>query len=75
MTKRPRRNHAPVFKAKVAQRFDVHPNPMTAPRKKRIESIGTGLAVTFKGAHFPAQGLYEARPTRDTRRRSASGKT
>ena len=52
MSKRPRRNHSPAFKAKVAlaavggeqtlaelaQRFDVHPNLITQWRAKLMES-------------------------------------
>ena len=52
MSKRPRRNHSPAFKAKVAlaavrgektlaelaQQFDVHPNLITQWRSKLLES-------------------------------------
>jgi transposase len=52
MSKRPRRNHSPAFKAKVAldavkgertlaelaQQFDVHPNLITQWRAKLLES-------------------------------------
>ena len=51
MTKRPRRNHSPTFKAKVAlaavrgektlaelaQQFDVHPNQITQWRSQLLE--------------------------------------
>lgn len=51
MSKRPRRNHSPAFKAKVAlaavkgektlaelaQQFDVHPNQITTWRSQLLE--------------------------------------
>lgn len=54
MSKRPRRNHSPTFKAKVAleavkgektiaeiaQRHDVHPNQVTEWRKQLLERAG-----------------------------------
>ena len=53
MTKRTRRNHSPVFKAKVAlaavkgektlaelaQQFDVHPNQITTWRGQLMEGV------------------------------------
>ena len=53
MTKRPRRNHSPAFKAKVAiaaikgektltelaQQFDVHPNQITQWRGQLLEEL------------------------------------
>ena len=52
MTRRPRRNHSPAFKAKVAlaairgdktlaelaQQFDVHPNQITQCRSQLLEN-------------------------------------
>ena len=59
MSKRPRRNHSPVFKAKVAlaalkgektlaelaEQFDVHPNQITTWRSQLLE----GAAGVFGG--------------------------
>jgi transposase len=56
MSKRPRRNHSPVFKAKVAlaalkgektlaelaEQFDVHPNQITTWRSQLLEG-GAGV--------------------------------
>jgi transposase len=62
MTRRPRRNHSPTFKAKVAlaaikgertlaelaQQFDVHPNQITQWRSQLLEGASGifGAAVT-----------------------------
>jgi transposase-like protein len=60
MSRRPRRNHSPAFKAKVAlaavkgektlaelaQQFDVHPNQITEWRKQLLE----GAANVFGAA-------------------------
>ena len=64
MTKRPRRNHTPAFKAKVAlaaikgektlaelaQQFDVHANQITQWRRQLLE----GAAEVF-GARAPGR--------------------
>ena len=63
MTRRPRRNHSPVFKAKVAlaaikgektlaelaEQFDVHPNQITQWRSQLLE----GASGVFGGAASP----------------------
>ena len=62
MSKRPRRNHTPVFKSKVAlaaikgdklvtelsQQFDVHPNQITQWKTQLLERAGM---VFESGAH------------------------
>ena len=67
MSKRPRRNHSPVFKAKVAlaalkgekslaelaEQFDVHPNHITTWRSQLLE----GAAGVFGG-----EGKLDAAP-------------
>jgi len=65
MTRRPRRNHSPVFKAKVAiaalrcektmielsQEFDIHPNQIKPWRDKLLEgAIGVFGAATKPAA-------------------------
>jgi len=58
MTKRPRRNHSPAFKAKVAiaaikgeKHFDVHPNQITQWRSQLLEGA---TAVFGEGARADA---------------------
>ena len=69
MTKRPRRNHTPAFKAKVAlaavkgektlaelaQQFDVHPNQITAWKAQLLDG---------------AAGVFGSEPRSDARRPS-----
>ena len=57
MTKRPRRNHSPAFKARVAlaaikgektlaelaEQFDVHPNQITTWRSQLLEGAAGGF--------------------------------
>ena len=68
MSKRPRRNHSPAFKAKVAlaavkgektlaelaQQFDVHPNLITQWRAKLLESAADVLGAEETSAPEPA---------------------
>jgi transposase-like protein len=69
MAKRPRRNHTPAFKAKVAlaavkgdktlaelaQQFDVHPNQITTWRSQLLE----GAAGVFGDASEAAAPLVD----------------
>jgi transposase len=62
MTKRPRRNHTPAFKAKVAlaavkgektladlaQQFDVHPNQITQWRSQLLEGAAGVFGLEAK---------------------------
>lgn len=66
--RRPRRNHSPAFKAKVAleavkgektiaelaQQFDVHPNQITAWKKELLQGAGEVF-----GADTAAEGAKE----------------
>ena len=72
MTRRPRRNHSPAFKAKVAladikgektlaelaQQFDVHPNQITQWRSQLLEGA-SGI--------FGAPAASEAAPAVDVK--------
>ena len=67
MAKRPRRNHSPAFKAKVAlaavkgektlaelaQQFDVHPNQVTQWKAQLLE----GAVDVFVGGSAPAPAI------------------
>src|SRR5271167_4285404 len=71
MKRRPRRNHTPAFKAKVAlaaikgdrtlaqlaEQFDVHPNQITS-WKVQLES---GAADVFGGGHAAAQPAIDVK--------------
>jgi transposase len=64
MSRRPRRNHAPAFKAKVAlaaikgdrtlaelaEQFDVHPNQITT-WKAQLETATAQPAIDLKSLH------------------------
>ena len=77
MTRRPRRNHTPAFKAKVAlaaikgektlaelaQQFDVHPNQITQWKAQLLE----GAAGVF-GSEAADRGLRASISRRFTRR-------
>jgi len=67
MARRPRRNHSPAFKAKVAlaavrgektlaelaQQFDVHPNQITQWRAQLLESAASVFGATSETAPPP----------------------
>ena len=71
MSKRPRRNHAAAFKAKVAleaikgektvteiaQRFDVHPNQVTEWRRQLLERA----ADVFGGSATPSEPPFDVK--------------
>ena len=68
MTKRPRRNHSPAFKAKVAiaaikgektlaelaQQFDVHPNQITQWRSQLLKGATAVFGESAKAEAAPA---------------------
>jgi transposase len=68
MTRRPRRNHCPAFKAKVAvaaikgektlaelaQQFDVHPNQIAQWRTQLLEGASAVFGDAAKGDAAPA---------------------
>ncbi len=68
MSKRPRRNHSPTFKAKVAlaavrgektlaelaQQFDVHPNQITQWRSQLLEGAAGVFGSEQNSAAAPA---------------------
>src|SRR6516162_4361435 len=60
MSRRPRRNHAPGFKAKVAlaEQFDVHPNQITT-WKAQLENGATNI--------FSPNGTATAQPAIDVK--------
>ena len=68
MSKRPRRNHAPAFKAKVAlealkgeqtlvelsQRYQVHPNQITEWKKQLLEHAPEVFSKDRKAEQMPS---------------------
>jgi transposase len=68
MSKRPRRNHAPAFKAKVAlealkgeqtlvelsQRYQVHPNQITEWKRQLLEHAADVFSKERKGEQGPS---------------------
>ena len=71
MTRRPRRNHSPAFKAKVAlaalkgektlaelaQQFDVHPNQITQWRAQLLEGALSIFGNAAKAEAAPAMDV------------------
>jgi transposase len=71
MTRRPRRNHIPAFKAKVAlaalkgektlaelaQQFDVHPNQITQWRAQLLEGASGVFGNAAKAEAAPAMDV------------------
>ena len=68
MSKRPRRNHAPAFKAKVAldalkgeqtlveiaQRYQIHPNQITEWKRQLLEHAPDIFSKERKGDQIPS---------------------
>jgi len=68
MSKRPRRNHAPAFKAKVAlealkgdqttvelaQRYQIHPNQITEWKKQLLENAAEIFSRERKAEQLPS---------------------
>lgn len=68
MSKRPRRNHAPAFKAKVAldalkgeqtlveiaQRYQIHPNQITEWKRQLLEHAPEIFSKERKGDQIPS---------------------
>jgi len=81
MNRRPRRNHTPAFKAKVAlaavkgdrtiaqlaEHFDVHPNQITAAWKAQLEGGASGV--------FGLGGMAPATPAIDVKSLHAKRQT
>ncbi|MDX9823016.1 MAG: transposase [Syntrophales bacterium] len=75
MSKRPRRNHAPAFKTKVAldalkgdqtivelsQRFQVHPNQITEWKKQLLEHAPDIFSKDRKAEQIPSVKEHHAK--------------
>lgn len=75
MTKRPRRNHSPAFKAKVAieaiksehtlaelaQRFDVHPNQLTDLKKQLLKNADNAFSNGKKSKQGTSEEQFHAK--------------
>jgi transposase len=80
MTKRPRRNHSPAFKAKVAlaaikgektlaelaEQFDVHPNQITTWRSQLLDGAAGVFGAEMKPDSSSLAGFRLFWSARDT---------
>src|SRR5258707_12813323 len=87
MTRRPRRNHTPAFKAKVAlaaikgektlaglaQLFDVHPNQITNWKAQLLEGAAAVFGSGAAGAGAPPAVGFGTRPAQIVRAGAGEG--